>query len=441
MSNADQDEEHAIAQQEEVDSMDAIFADDFTIIIADPGCISYSIRLRPQPQSAQEDDGFNEQANETDNHGNILLSRRTIDSLSLVVTYPPMYPDEIPTFGIAYLYNGSNSNGSQKLHAVQEQAFLNAILNTAQSELGMPCIYSCIQSANQFLANGGLEQAGLCLLSDDCLAHILSFVATSKHDIDNICTALPIFEGASKTNIVWKQLCSLHWKTKWGYKARWQKALSNFDLYNQQYYWLETYNNQQTDSQRTTLSQEELSSMVFDYRQWFSFRRFRQQPDNMRDVLPTGLHDSIACDVKFCNDRRLSSEKVFIQRCCWEVKTASVSPYEGINELGLYARSGSSIETLTVRRLASWGWELRGADYVFRAIDDIVDDSDDNHKNIIEGTDGSTKEDKLWEDLTCNLVVQEMPEWLQPQRGANTQQYYNYREVPDDPDCMSLLDW
>ena len=118
-----------------------------------------------------------------------------------------------------------------------------------------------------------------------------------------------------------------------------------------------------------------------------------------------------------------------------------MSPYEGINELGLYARSGSSIETLTVRRLASWGWELRGADYVFRAIDDIVDDSDDNHKNIIEGTDGSTKEDKLWEDLTCNLVVQEMPEWLQPQRGANTQQYYNYREVPDDPDCMSLLDW
>lgn len=86
----------------------------------------------------------------------------------------------------------------------------------------------------EFLEGGGLSQAGLSLLSDDCLANILSYLATSKDEMDEICLALPIFaDNAAKTNIVWKQLCKLRWKEKWGFKKRWERSLQNFQAHEQ----------------------------------------------------------------------------------------------------------------------------------------------------------------------------------------------------------------
>ncbi|KAL9179631.1 hypothetical protein ACHAXT_008921 [Thalassiosira profunda] len=64
-------------------------------------------------------------------------------------------------------------------------------------------------AANEFIENGGLAQAGISMLSDDCLALILSYVVISKEDIAAVCAALPFFEAASKTNIVWKQLLNM----------------------------------------------------------------------------------------------------------------------------------------------------------------------------------------------------------------------------------------
>ena len=100
----------------------------------------------------------------------------------------------------------------------------------------------------------------------------------------------------------------------------------------------------------------------------------------------------------------------------WKV----TSPQSGaISEITL-TRQGRSVECLFVRRLASWGWELRGSDYVFRAVDIMKDD----------GTD-------LWKDLIENIVLEERAEWVVPHRGPYP---YNYREIPDDADCK-MLDW
>ena len=93
------------------------------------------------------------------------------------------------------------------LHDVQEQALLKVVTTATQAEVGMHYVYSCIHAACEFLGNGGLVQAGISL-SINCLAHILSFLAISRGTVDEIIgVALLIVEAASKTNILWKQLC------------------------------------------------------------------------------------------------------------------------------------------------------------------------------------------------------------------------------------------
>ena len=137
-------------QEEEMESMAAIFADDFTLLNQEP--ISYSIQLRL--------DEFGD---------NDVTSLRLPDNLRLVVSYPSTYPDiDIPTFDI--LYDKTNIT----LHDIQVRAILKAVTTVAQEnlEIGMPCVYSCVQAAKEFLSSGGLDQAGLALLSDDSLACI-----------------------------------------------------------------------------------------------------------------------------------------------------------------------------------------------------------------------------------------------------------------------------
>jgi len=303
------------------------------------------------------------------------------------------------------------------LHHVQEQALLKAVTTAAQAEMGMPSVYSCIHAACAFLENGGLAQAGISLLSDDCLATILSFLATSREIIhDIICVALPIFEAASKTNVVWKQLCRRRWGEKWGFQKRWRRALSNSDGQSNQHFWMQAYNEEEEDAKRNLLTRDELTSMTFDYRQWFSFTLFHNQPDNMRDVLPTGLRESIARDVVFTETGAVHSSRDWLSRLHWKVYNDGA-----IGRLWLTLASSNSrrpVESLTVHRLRNWGWELRGSDYVLRPMDE---------------EDVS----KLWEDLSTNIIVEEKLEWVIPHRGAYP---YQYREIPDDEDYKGL-DW
>ena len=70
LSNKDKDEEHALAQQDELNSLAAIFDEDFILLGQDP--ISYLIRLRPDSSSAVEDG--------------------CPPGLALTVTYPAAYP-------------------------------------------------------------------------------------------------------------------------------------------------------------------------------------------------------------------------------------------------------------------------------------------------------------------------------------------------------------
>jgi hypothetical protein len=181
-------------QLDESESIAAIFSEDCTIYSQTPP-ISYSIKLR-SAQLGDDDDTDTE-----------FWPRDK--GLALKVEYSSNYPEELPIFSL--LYSLSNS----RIHQIQEIALLNHLNSVAASEKGMPCILSCFYAARDFFHNMGLVLAGLAMLSDDCLASVLSYLAYSKEDVDCVVTALPLFQGVYKTDIVWRELCCSRWKQKW----------------------------------------------------------------------------------------------------------------------------------------------------------------------------------------------------------------------------------
>lgn len=383
-------------QREEYESMVAIFSDDVMVLNHnDP--ISYSINLKPDFSSSDT------------THADDLSVRLPAD-LALIVTYPPSYPDFVtPIFRLSY------NRAQLRLHNVQEQALLKVV--TTAAEVGMPSVYGCVIAACDFLKNGGLAQAGISLLSDDCLACVLSYLATTPGRIDEICIALPVFGAASKSNSVWKQLCRLRWSEQWGFAKRWDAHTKKFQTQSDPHFWMRVYDDEEEDGKRDYLTRDELCAMKFDFRQWFSFNLFRNQPVNMRDVLPTGLRDSIAGDVVFSADGEVKSDKEWLRRLSWK-SNVDDAVTEVTLTLTSLAQRRSPIECFSVHRLADWNWELRGADYVLRPIDNDFE--------------------VRWEDLTKAIVVQEKPEWVETHRSPYP---YTHREVPNDEDYKSLLDW
>ena len=557
-------------QRDERDSMAAIFAEDFIRLRPDrdgddydddddddddddeSAPISYAIRLVVSNLSSSSSFLSNDNGNavpattgtvvKATAHGSPPIA---IDyELALGITYPPDYPaHSMPIFHLHYENNGNNNNNKKKkqLHYLQEEAILQCAINIAASSSssnhhphspnnnddgededeeveGIPCAYDCVLAVQEFIQNGGLDQAGLFILSsgggggDDVLAHILSYVLSSKEDIATVCTSLslifPIDGNVVKSNVLWKELCERHWRTKWGFHNRWKKYVDAFRLIMQQssssssssttttktssstkrtrknnhninhgqYFWMQAYHYEEADASRTYITQHELHSMIFDYRTWFSVSSLRNQTENMRDVLPTGLKTTIAKDVVFSKNvpaaasvvvagtttttssssipggSIMSNDSEQLSHLVWEGLTNNVTKHrtkridnlhddydddDGANDNGaitgidlkpLSSNSSSSrIESLVVGRLPNWGWELRGANSIFRALDD---DNNNGEEEDIER--------RLWEDLTTKMIIQERPGWITT--NYRTRWETNYREIPDDEDCK-MLHW
>lgn len=389
-SDMENDANALAIQRDECDSLMAIYSEDFTLLSPDP--VSYSIQLRPDVSVTDD------------------LSLRLPAELALTVRYPPTYPETIPILGVIY------DKTKSPLHVFQETALLEAVTTAARLDLGMPSVYRCVQAACDFIFKGGLSDAGLSLLSDDSLAHILSFLATSRDTIGEICVALPIFSAASETNAVWQQLCRRRWGEKWGFKQRWSRVLRNAQTQSDEHFWMQAYKEEEQNAQKTFLTHNDIITLTFDVRQWFSFNLFRNQPTNMRDVLPTGLRHSLAKDVVFLATGAVHSDREWLRNVVWKANNL-----EKIEEVTfkLASNGRTPVESFSVHRLSTWGWQLAGSDYVLRAIDEEEDP-------------------KLWEDLTENIILEEKSEWIPAHRSAYP---YQYREIPDDEDHKMRLDW
>ena len=143
------------AQQDECESMSAIFPDEFLLLsesvpdgdseygrrLVHP--ISYSVKIRP-PLDQIADASL----------------RPSESNFALRVTYPPAYPDVAPAFSIGY-------ERSRPLHEVQERAIMERVYAAAESEGGMPCVMTCIYAAREFVEEGGLQSGLVHLLAGD----------------------------------------------------------------------------------------------------------------------------------------------------------------------------------------------------------------------------------------------------------------------------------
>ncbi len=131
------DAETALAQQDEVEALSAIFPEEFTLIskmLNDDKYqhpIVYQIALKPM---------------EDDLNNNAVVGRWPPHPLTLQVRYPPSYPGlSLPDLSLIH------NNNVFEFSSSHSAALLQAMKEAAEAEFGMPCILSCVYAAREWL--------------------------------------------------------------------------------------------------------------------------------------------------------------------------------------------------------------------------------------------------------------------------------------------------
>jgi hypothetical protein len=144
------DEEHTQAQIQECQSLGLIFPDEFQLLSDTDGTkeqietfdeniqythpITYAIQLKPPSDQL-----------EADQHAHLWPSK----DISLKIEYTTNYPDVLPIFSLHHDLNLLEF----KFH--QSKACLDSVKKVDESEVGMPCVMSCVNAAREFFECGG----------------------------------------------------------------------------------------------------------------------------------------------------------------------------------------------------------------------------------------------------------------------------------------------
>jgi len=444
--------------------------------------VRFSVRLRPA--SAASDDGTNGANDE------LWPPDR---SFALVATYPPSYPDAGAAAPPAFSFSAA------LLHPLREEACLASVAAAVRPDLAArnPCGLAAVAAARRFFLDGGLRTDGLLRavgIGEDVLAAILAYAATDADVVDNVVRALPAFEAVRRRNEVWEQLCRRRWRTKWGYERRMRAALAEEKDFRRRLatadataaeaatWWYDRYAWQEEDARRNAITLEELTDpgCVWDTRRYFK-RSTRDNPDHMKDVRMSGLrrsaekvHFGLHPEWEGRLPRGTAREKALGAgplRNLLEVRGASAAMDSGgtgstywclgVDDddprpqvVTLYIRrdadrmSGASSFGVQheVRRLDTWGWEIRDFQRVSRAIHvDLPFDGDEPWDAKAAAAEEARFEEQLrllWSDYLDNLITEERPVWIK-QEGEHGRRPHelNYREIPDSDDLKAFLPW
>ena len=227
---------------------------------------------------------------------------------------------------------------------------------------------------------------------------LLMLILRPLVDANSLSTLLSLssvstqFQQLLASDPVWRELCRQRWKTKWGFCPRWEKALADYAVWNRDVtdevkggtdntqhntytggnFWRLRYISEEQDSTRQNILIEELNKLVFDFRFWIGHPTVVDE----RIVVKSGLLNSASTDVRFApsssniaNDW-WSARGVLTGHPCnesgveWFLDEAS-----GIIQWGfppdLWPQG-------IVRRLDTWGWEIRNPNVVLRAIEPLL---------------------------------------------------------------------
>lgn len=142
------------------------------------------------------------------------------------------------------------------------------------------------------------------LIDDDFLPALSSLSLVSKN-----------FHRASLSDRLWREVCYRRWKSKFGFRARWEKAVAdcppagpdrggrttrrspNDEPGSASDFWRARYFAQEEDAARSLILAEELEALTFDFRFWIG----RPTVVDGRIVVRSGLLESASEEVRFSN--------------------------------------------------------------------------------------------------------------------------------------------
>ena len=143
----------------------------------------------------------------------------------------------------------------------------------------------------------------------------------------------------------------------------------------------------------------------------------------MRNVLPTGVREPLACDVAFATTGDVSSNHINIDHCKWE----GLSRTQGVGIARLVWKIGPDMDVVdrfTVHRTANWGWELRVSTTSFEPCTimpiicgmKMILAMKTNCSSGRLSTRNMINQEEMWGDLTRNIIMQEKPQLVQATR-------------------------
>jgi hypothetical protein len=120
-----------------------------------------------------------------------------------------------------------------------------------------------------------------------------------------LSTVSKSFHDTILSNQFWCDICYQRWKNKWGFRIRWNKALSDYnsliiDIGNEESlinFWKSRYFHEERDAKRRLITADELVSLVFDFRFWLGHQSINEEGDL---IATSGLFESASRDLRFC---------------------------------------------------------------------------------------------------------------------------------------------
>ena len=280
-----------------------------------------------------------------------------------------------------------------------------------------PCDGISMMSSTNNTEKGGTQSTDFSEVSNsperelfDVVANTMLFIADAEAPAEllHVSMTSKSFRAAALSNIVWKELCSIKWRAKFGYKYRMERAENEEAAMAKddgREFWYRQYQKELKLSTMMSIDLHELQNFTWSGCRWFKIPH-RKYPAHLR----SGLKQPVSNNTTFDDDfviRGGDREGLY----CLEAGGAIVNA-AGPNGERCPAR------TLHVHRLSTWGWELRSQYFVLRSVDET-------------GVDG------LWDDYKKELTIQFKEEGAVSIRNNGDE--IESRSVPSS--MVDVLEW
>lgn len=251
----------------------------------------------------------------------------------------------------------------------------------------------------------------LLFASTDLIREVATFLVDDAETILKLsCVSKSCYTAILVSPQIWKTTCETRWKTKWGFCERWNKALQQSEQSQQQqqqqsqrtdgHWWRETYQREEQDAKRNSITAAELHSLTFDFRFWLS------QFWGHGNLLASGLKWTASQEFQFAARRSFQTNAAFSwpgqERGILQGHPSGRDDLEWFLDQDGKGMQWGKLPMLwprgIVHRLETWGWEIRNPNVCLRAMDvaSVTNEHGQTRVDVVKSED-------LWMDYLVSL--------------------------------------